>query len=159
MKKLLPLRIFLSLIFIYFLPFTLNASNSFASEEPYIKEYSNSGCLGNSPRDFSNDSDEYPNCEPEGISARVEGSSIYLTHSNATYNCCPDDIKVTLFVIGNRLILGEKEILTTPCDCICCYNVETEIAGVEPGKYIVLVCWDDYETHRKLCRRVKVAIP
>ncbi|HUT84573.1 MAG TPA: hypothetical protein VMX95_07975 [Thermodesulfobacteriota bacterium] len=159
MKKYLPLKTFLLLVFIFILPFPFYTPHSFASEEPYIKEYSNSGCLGNSPGDFLSDAEEYPGCEAEGISARVEGNSIYVTHFNAVYNCCPDDIAVTLTVRGNRLVLTEKELLTTPCRCLCCYNVETEIAGVKPGKYIIFLCWDDYETYKKLCRRLKVLVP
>jgi len=130
-----------------------------SSEQPYIKEYSNSGCLSNYNVDSSEYSEEYPYCEDEGIKAKVEGDSIFLTHSNATYNCCPDDIKVTLFVKGNRLILREKEILTTPCECLCCYNIETQIAGVKPDTYILIVCWEDYEKYRKVCDRVKVVVP
>lgn len=158
MKNLLTLKTFLPLLFIIFL-LPLNATNIFASDEPYIKEYSNSGCLSNSHVDSLESSEEYPGCEDEGISARVEGTSIYVTHFNATYNCCPDDIKVTLFGGVKRLMLNEEEILTIPCKCLCCYNVETEVAGVEPGKYTVIVCWDDYETQKRFCRRIKVVVP
>ena len=80
-------------------------------------------------------------------------------HFNATYNCCPDDIKVTLLVEGNKLKLIEEEILTTPCDCLCCYNIKTEITGLMPGEYTLEVCWDDWETHGKLCKTVTVVVP
>ena len=122
--------------------------------QPYIEGYSNSRCLENS----SVDAEEYPGCGEEEIIAKVEGNNIHITHLNATYNCCPDEIKVTLSAEGNSLKLVEKEILTTPCDCLCCYNVEAEIAGLMPGGYTVEVCWDDWETHGELCKEIMIEI-
>ena len=122
---------------------------------PYIKEYSNSGCLDDS---YAYD-EEYPECGEDEVIAQVEGNSIHVTHLNATYNCCPDDIEVTLFIEGNNLRLIEDEILTTPCTCLCCYNVETEVAGLIAGEYSVEVCWDDWETHGEMCKTVKVVVP
>ncbi len=119
---------------------------------PYIKGYSNSGCL-----DMSYGApEEYPGCGEDEIIARVEGDSIFVAHRNATYNCCPDDIEVTLSSQGNILTLYEKEILTTPCDCMCCYNIHTEFAGLTPGEYTIVVWWQDWETHGELCKTVKV---
>ena len=37
-----------------------------------------------------------------------------LVHGNATYNCCPDDIVLSLTVEGNTLRLTEEEVLTMP---------------------------------------------
>ena len=122
---------------------------------PYIKGYSNSGCL-----DMSYGApEEYPGCGEDEVIARVEENSILVTHKNATYNCCPDDIEVTLSSQGKILTLYEKEILTTPCDCMCCYNIYTEIAGLTPGEYTIVVCWQDWETHGELCKTVKVIVP
>jgi hypothetical protein len=122
---------------------------------PYIKGYSNSGCL-----DMSYGvPEEYPGCGEDEIIARVEENSIFVTHKNATYNCCPDDIEVILSSQGNIVTLHEKEILTTPCYCLCCYNIYTEIAGLVPGEYTIVVCWQDWETHGELCKTVKVIIP
>lgn len=122
---------------------------------PYIKGYSNSGCL-----DMSYGApEEYPGCGEDEVVARVEGNSILITHKNATYNCCPDDVEVILSSQGNILTLHEKEILTTPCFCLCCYNIYTEIAGLVPGEYTTVVCWQDWETHGELCKAVKVIAP
>jgi len=122
--------------------------------QPYIQEYSNSGCLDDSPVD----GEEYPFCGEDEIIAEVEGYSIHITHKNATYNCCPDDIEVTLTTNGYNLKLVEKEILTMPCDCLCCYNVETDISGLIPGEYTVEFCWDDYETQGELCKTITVIV-
>ena len=122
---------------------------------PYIKGYSNSGCL----EMFYGVPEEYPGCGEDEIVARVEGNSIFITHKNATYNCCPDYVEVILSSQGKILTLHEKEILTMPCDCLCCYNIYTEIAGLVPGEYTTVVCWQDWETHGELCKAVKVIVP
>jgi hypothetical protein len=111
---------------------------------PRIDKYSNSGCLP-SPSLTAED-DQYPFCGGDKMEITVEGCTIHLVHRNATYNCCPDDIEVTLIVEGNLLQLTETEILTTPCYCLCCYNVESTIVDLWPGTYIVEYCWHDYET-------------
>ena len=59
---------------------------------PYIKGYSNSGCLDM----HYGVPEEYPGCGEDEVIAMVEGNSIFVTHMNTTYNCCPDDIEVTL---------------------------------------------------------------
>jgi hypothetical protein len=41
---------------------------------------------------------------------------------------------------------------------LCCYTVESEIGGVEPGEYTIEYCWDDYETHGELCDTVRVVV-
>ena len=76
----------------------------------------------------------------------VEGRTIHIVHRNATYNCCPDDIEVTLTVEGNLLRLTETEILIIPCDCLCCYDVESTVGDLMPGTYVAEYCWYDYET-------------
>ena len=124
---------------------------------PYIEEYSNSGCLDNPL--LAEAEGDYPWCGNDEIVAVVEGNKIMVTHLNATYNCCPDEIAVTLSSEGNHLKLMEEEILTTPCDCLCCYNVEAEITGLISSEYIVEVCWTDYETQRTLCDSVTVVVP
>ena len=92
----------------------------------------------------------YPWCWDNKIVAAVEGNSIILTHLSASYNCCPDDIEVTLSHEGNYLSLQEREIVPAPCDCLCCYNITTEIGGLVPGEYTIEYCWLDYETSGEL---------
>ncbi len=121
---------------------------------PHIKEYSNSGCLENSYADKG----EYPWCGEDEIKAEVAENRIHVTHLNATYNCCPDEIKVVLSVKANKLKVTEKESITTPCDCLCCYDVEAKIAGLIPGEYTVEVCWDDYETQGELCKEAAAVV-
>ncbi len=125
----------------------LMGQESWPPSEPFLQEYSNSECLSSIP-----EKDPYPYCDDsEGIALSVEGSSVHVVHRSATYNCCPDDIQVSLSVEGNVLYLWEEEILTTPCDCMCCYDVESTVAGLSPGMYFVEYCWTDYESGGMAC--------
>ena len=117
--------------------------------EPRLEAYSNSGCL--SQGKVETPGDQYPWCGGDEVEIRVEGQTIHLNHMNATYNCCPDDIAVTLEVEGNVLKLTEREILTTPCHCLCCYNVKSTIVDLSPGSYVIEYCWYDYEEWETVC--------
>ena len=109
---------------------------------PRLEEFSNSGCLPESPI-----KDPYPFCDDdERVVVQVEENRINVIHQSATYNCCPDDIEVSLRVEGNILRLWEEEILTTPCFCMCCFDVESTVGNLTPGTWFVEYCWDDYET-------------
>lgn len=112
---------------------------------PWIEEYSNSGCLEGPEGEF-----EWP-CGEDLIELTVEGNTLYVVHSNATYNCCPDDIVICLSVQGNLLMLTEEEVLTMPCDCWCCYEVAATVVDLTPGMYTVEFCWYDYETDQEQC--------
>jgi hypothetical protein len=125
---------------------------------PRLAGYSNSGCLAGSDRAAEADQDQYPWCGGDEIEITVEDNTIRILHRNATYNCCPDDIRVTLSVQGNELRLTEEEVLTTPCDCLCCYDVASAVADLLPGTYLVQYCWHDYETGEE-CRSEEVEIP
>lgn len=111
---------------------------------PRISEYRNSGCQPGSR-------DDYPWCGEDEFELTVEGHTLYVVHQNATYNCCPDDIVVSLTVEGNLLRLTEEELLTVPCDCLCCYDVETTVVNLAPGTYTVEYCWYDYESGDQQC--------
>lgn len=119
---------------------------------PRIGGYSNSGCLPGTREDFAP-------CGDDEIELTVEGNTLYTVHRNATYNCCPDDIVVTLSVEGSVLALTEEEILTNPCYCICCYDVESTVVDLSPGEYTVAYCWYDYDTYQEECHVEDIVIP
>jgi hypothetical protein len=125
--------------------------------QPSLEDYSNSGCLPSSPTDAAKD--QYPWCGDDRIGLSVEGSILNIIHMNATYNCCPEAIEVSLSVEGNLLSLTEREVLANPCDCLCCYNVESTVVGLSPGSYIVEYCWEDYETAGRMCLREEIQVP
>jgi len=124
---------------------------------PRIEEYSNSGCLPGSG--INSSEDQYPWCSEDRIEISAEGDTIHVIHKNATYNCCPDDIEVSLSVEGNLLRLTEKEILTHPCYCLCCYDVKSTIVDLPSGSYTLEYCWYDYETQVTKCDTDEVVIP
>jgi len=123
---------------------------------PTLEGYSNSGCLSGTEK--TKTGDQYPYCGDDVIDVLVEGFTIDLTHKNAAYNCCVDDIQVTLEVAENVLKLTEKEILTTPCSCLCCYNVESTVVGLSSGTYVVEYCWYDNESGGNVCHTEQVEI-
>ena len=124
---------------------------------PYVAAYSNSGCLpgtdGSPLRDF------YPCPGDDEIELTVQPNTLHVVHRNAAYNCCPDDIVISLSVQGNLLRMTEEEIVTIPCFCICCYDVEATVVNLPSGTYTVEFCWDDLESGGQQCIVQDVVIP
>ena len=131
--------------------------------EPQLESYSNSGCLVGTSSDEIGTYEDYPGCGEDqfelAIELTAEGSRLIVTHQNATYNCCPDDISVTLSVDGNVLGFTEEEILTSPCLCLCCYDVTSNAIDLAPGLYTVYYCWNDYETDQEECFTKNIVVP
>ena len=118
-----------------------------------VESYSNTGCKGQTAR-------SYPDCGDDKVELTVPGpGTLHVVHRNASYSCCLDIIVVSLAVQGEVLRLSEVEVLTTPCDCMCCYDVEATAVDVEPGTYTVEFCWQDYELGREVCHVEEVTIP
>jgi hypothetical protein len=121
------------------LPATPSATEPLG-DPPRVSEYANSGCK----RD-----DVGPCEEGDMVEFTVDGSTLQVLHTNATYNCCPDDIVISLSIEGDVISLKEEEILTLPCYCVCCYDVEATVVDLAPGEYTVEFCWYDYETYEE----------
>jgi hypothetical protein len=115
--------------------------------------------------DFSHGDCEIPSGDRLGLCGEhvfqftVEPGTLHVLHSNALYNCCLDDIVVSLTVEGTTLHLTEEEILTEPCPCVCCYDVESTVVGLAPGPYTVEYCWYDYETGQEQCHAEDIVVP
>ena len=103
--------------------------------------------------------DPYPWCGGDEVEVTVQDRTLQIIHLKATYNCCPDDIEVTLEVDGNRLNLTETEIVTNPCFCLCCFNVESTIVELSTGRYTVEYCWFDPEEDGIVCHTQEMEIP
>ena len=125
---------------------------------PSIGEYSDSGCLDGTQMD-SQEGEIYPGCGEDEIELTVDTNTLQVVHRNALYNCCPDDIEVSLSIEGTELMLTETEILTTPCDCLCCYDVEATVVNLQAGMYTVIFCWHDYETGIQQCHTEDIPVP
>jgi len=134
---------------------------------PRISTYSNSGCLPGTGNDHDQTLDEfldvldgYPGCGVDQIELAVEDGRLHVVHRNATYNCCPDDIEVTLSVEGTSVTVTEREDLTTGgCFCLCCYDVEATAVDLPTGAYTVRFCWEDHETGAEECHTQGIVIP
>lgn len=120
---------------------------------PRIVSYENSGCLPNT--EFGSEA-TYPGCGDDSVEFDVSEQRIQIIHRNATYNCCPEDIQVSLRIEGNLLRIVEEEIGGV-CLCLCCYDVKTQIA-VPPGEYVLKYCWQDFETGEE-CYEKKILVP
>jgi len=76
----------------------------------------------------------------------VEGQDIVMEHQGAIYNCCA---KIVIDFLDQRptLKLIERETYpdSSPCHCLCPYDLSARIAGLPPGIYLVEV-WDESQT-------------
>ncbi len=97
-------------------------------------DYDDSGCLPGPPDSW---------CFPDEFEFTVEPSTLHVLHYDAEYNCCRDEIVVYVEVGADWIGLVEDEILTVPCWCMCCFNVESTVADLVPGTYTVEYCWYD----------------
>lgn len=86
-----------------------------------------SGCLD------SDGTEEYAGV----VSVEVEGCAVIVHHTGVVTNCCLEyDTKVSFD--GATLELREVD-LGPPCDCICPFDLEARIEGLEPGRYALVV--------------------
>ncbi len=66
--------------------------------------------------------------------------TLHITHINATFNCCPDSFIVEPDLEKNVITIAEKEDLTGGgCDCLCLFDLEYAISGIQPGTYTIRV--------------------
>ena len=109
--------------------------------DPFIKEYSDSGCLGMTQGAYSSSAFDECNIEDWAL-AEVIDDSIFIT-AYATYNCC-SSIEVELSNDGNNLDVLVQEIVGIACFCNCCFQVDAEIAGLTPNEYNLTICSQNY---------------
>ena len=119
---------------------------------PYVREYSNSGCLGMTDMDWE------PCVDDDVVQLTVAGNTLHVLHLNTTYNCCLDAIPVTLSIDEDVIRMTETEVVAEPCDCMCCYNVDSAVADLPAGEYLVEYCWFDYETGGDRCHTETIVI-
>ena len=62
--------------------------------------------------------------------------TLQITHVNAGFNCCQDEIVATIEITGGLIRITEAEIpVGGLCDCNCLFDMEYEIADLEAGTY------------------------
>lgn len=65
--------------------------------------------------------------------------TLLIRRFNAAFNCCPDSFGVDVDVKDGVITITESEFLTNPCDCLCLYDLDYSISGLEAGTYTIRV--------------------
>ncbi|MEZ5358693.1 MAG: dockerin type I domain-containing protein [Candidatus Zixiibacteriota bacterium] len=66
-------------------------------------------------------------------------STLSIQHINAVFNCCLQDFAVEINVMSSTITITEIESDELMCDCICRFDVEYDVLGIEPGVYTIIV--------------------
>ncbi len=61
-------------------------------------------------------------------------------------SCCPDSIYSTVSVNGSEIIIDNKETSSEICNCMCRYEIVSQIWGAEAKQYTVTVLTNGEET-------------
>ena len=82
---------------------------------------------------------------PECLQWTYADSRLWLTHTNAIYNCCLDSIKIDMLVGERTITVVEREHLAAGegCDCICPYILDYHVPNVNPGQYTLILLSDN----------------
>jgi hypothetical protein len=79
----------------------------------------------------------------EEVVFEVYDGTIALYHREALFNCCAwIDVEITQEGYGIEIVERERFEIG-PCYCLCCFDVATTIAGLDPGEYTVEL-WKAY---------------
>lgn len=71
------------------------------------------------------------------IAALGEGTYL-IQHNNATFNCClPEGIEMSCYMNQDTLFYTDREKVQGNCKCLCLYETEIEIKGIEEGDYVL----------------------
>jgi hypothetical protein len=81
---------------------------------------------------------------PDSVYARVDSSTITVYHNWAEYNCCPVDVVYDVTQVADTIRIREREVVTDPCPCLCCYNLSLGIDDVPAGSYTISFSWNDW---------------
>jgi hypothetical protein len=73
----------------------------------------------------------------------IAGGEVTLYHLGAFYNCCPE-FAYDVALEGGEIRIQETEVEAL-CDCLCCLDLQVEIAEVPAGAYTLLFSWLDTE--------------
>ncbi|HUW93712.1 MAG TPA: hypothetical protein VMV74_11160 [Bacteroidales bacterium] len=74
------------------------------------------------------------------ISYSYDSSSgtLSLTHINAGFNCCPGKLSCDIDIVGDTLVIIEKEE-SALCDCDCLYDLYIDVSNLDKQSFIVKV--------------------
>ncbi len=65
-------------------------------------------------------------------------NQLILKHINAGFNCCPESLYCTVSLSNDTIIVEEFE-KESSCNCICLYDLDIELNGVESKTYYIKI--------------------
>ena len=124
-----------------------NSSGATSSSNNSGNDNSSKATSGNATSGSNNSGNDRSSDAGAGISAffgeekfsySYHDNLLYLLHENAIYNCCIEEISVTMEMAGNTINIYEDEKLEgSGCRCSCPYDITTKIGCLEPGTYTI----------------------
>ena len=81
----------------------------------------------------------------ECLAWTYDDARLWLTHSNATYNCCLDSVSISMVAGQQTITVVETEYLAGGggCHCLCQYNLDYHVPDVTAGQYTLLLLSDN----------------
>ena len=73
-------------------------------------------------------------CADYSFDART--NKLFIKHINAGFNCCPDSLYCIVKISNDTIIIQEFENKQL-CNCSCLYDLDIEVEGVSPQKYMI----------------------
>lgn len=70
------------------------------------------------------------------ISFTYSNQTLFITHFNAGFNCCPGTLSASFSLLNDTLSIYENESQAL-CDCNCLYDLEMEANQLNAGFYVV----------------------
>ena len=77
-------------------------------------------------------------CDEE-VRLETSDGTIEIFHLQTTYNCCcavDNEVVQDGFWID---VHEYEQLIDGGCDCLCCFDIETVIAGLDPGDYTLSI--------------------
>jgi len=65
-------------------------------------------------------------------------NTLSLKHINVQFNCCPDSLKTDIVLVNDTIFIKEYEV-NGKCRCVCLYDLDMLITGVEAKKYTIKI--------------------
>ena len=66
----------------------------------------------------------------------ASANKLIINHINSGFNCCPEILYCTIALKSDTIIIQEDE-KEAGCNCLCLFDLDMEITGVESKKYQV----------------------
>lgn len=106
-------------------------------EDPVLPDPSMSALYDMICKDYDPLKGEEPGENQSCIFWEYDGdSTLTMTHYNAGFNCCPEEILTSMRISGDTLYVTERDSLQL-CKCNCLYDIDFVVHNLKPQKYVV----------------------